>query len=130
MKYIAESDKVEKKERKKDSGLLQYVLSGEFVLKLFQPRVLPYTIAVFILTFTAIINDRSIKNKIKRYEQKEIEYKATLNHLRKNNHFIPYDQLIILQDKAKSWGFHRKQDGAYKITIQEDTQTKKRERKK
>lgn len=130
MKYIAESDKVEKKERKKGSGLLQYVLSGEFVLKLFQPRVLPYTIAVFILTFTAIINDRSIKNKIKRYEQKEIEYKATLNHLRKNNHFIPYDQLIVLQEKAKSRGFHRKQDGAYKITIQEDTQTKKRERKK
>ena len=32
--------------------------------------------------------------------------------------------------KAKSWGFHRKQDGAYKITIQEDTQKKKRERKK
>lgn len=130
MKYTPEPDNVEKKEKKKRLGSLQYFLSGEFVLKLFQPRVLPYTIVVFILTFTAIINDRSIKNKVKKYEQKEIEYKSTLNHLRKNNYFIPYDQLIVLQEKAKSRGFHRKQDGAYKITIQEDTQTKKRERKK
>ena len=40
MKYIAESDKVEKKE--KGSGLLQYVLSV-FVLKLFQPRIIIIT---------------------------------------------------------------------------------------
>jgi hypothetical protein len=63
------------------------------------------------------MNQKSIKNKKIKIEQKEIQYKMILNELKENNQFIPYDQLYIIQEQAKMMGFVKSTPNTYKLTI-------------
>lgn len=55
--------------------------------------------------------------KQKKSIKKEIEYKLILDELKKNNHFIPYDQLFVIQEQAKQMGFVKSTPNTYKLTI-------------
>jgi hypothetical protein len=98
-------------------NLLTFILSGDFLLQRKTLEYIPFIILFFGLALTAIINQKSIKQKTKWIDKKEIEYKMILNELKKSNQFIPYNQLSIIQEQAKSMGFVKNNSNTYKITI-------------
>jgi hypothetical protein len=98
-------------------NLLTFILSGDFLLQRKTLEYIPFIILFFGLALTAIINQKSIKQKTKWIDKKEIEYKMILNELKKSNQFIPYNQLSIIQEQAKSMGFVKNNSNTYKITV-------------
>ncbi len=98
-------------------NLLTFILSGDFLLQRKTLEYIPFIVLFFGLALTAIINQKSIKQKTKWIDKKEIEYKMILNELKKSNQFIPYNQLIIIQEQAKNMGFVKNNSNTYKITI-------------
>lgn len=119
MKYSSQTvKKNNEKKNPKGSGFIREFLSGDFLLKETTFKMLPFILLFFGLSLVAIINQKSIKNKKLKIEQKEIEYKTILNELKQNNQFIPYDQLFIIQEQAKLMGFVKNTPNTYKITIQ------------
>ncbi len=119
MKYSSQTvKKPNEKKNPKGTGFIREFISGDFLLKETTIKMVPFVGLFFLLSFTAIINQKSIKNKKVKIEQKEIEYKTILNELKQNNQFIPYDQLFIIQEQAKAMGFVKSTPNTYKITIQ------------
>lgn len=119
MKYSSQTiKKPNKKKSPKGTGFIREFISGDFLLKETTIKMLPFILLFFGLSLVAIINQKSIKNKKNKIEQKEIEYKTILNELKQNNQFIPYDQLFIIQEQAKLMGFVKNTPNTYKITIQ------------
>jgi hypothetical protein len=98
-------------------NLLTFILSGDFLLQRKTLEYIPFILLFFGLALTAIINQKSIKQKTKWIDKKEIEYKMILNELKTSNQFIPYNQLTIIQEQAKSMGFVKNNANTYKITI-------------
>jgi uncharacterized membrane protein len=119
MKYSSQTvKKTNEKKNLKGAGFVREFLSGDFLLKETTLKMLPFILLFFGLSLVAIINQKSIKNKKLKIDQKEIEYKTILNELKQNNQFIPYDQLFIIQEQAKLMGFVKNTPNTYKITIQ------------
>jgi uncharacterized membrane protein len=119
MKYSSQNvKKTNEKKNPKGAGFVREFISGDFLLKETTLKMLPFILLFFGLSLVAIINQKSIKNKKIKIEQKEIEYKTILNELKQNNQFIPYDQLFIIQEQAKLMGFVKNTPNTYKITIQ------------
>lgn len=98
-------------------NLLTFILSGDFLLQRKTLEYIPFILLFFGLALTAIINQKSIKQKTKWIDKKEIEYKMILNELKTSNQFIPYNQLTIIQEQAKSMCFVKNNANTYKITI-------------
>lgn len=119
MKYSSQTIKnTNEKKSPKGAGFVREFISGDFLLKETTLKMLPFILLFFGLSLVAIINQKSIKNKKLKIDQKEIEYKSILNELKENNQFIPYDQLFIIQEQAKLMGFVKNTPNTYKITIQ------------
>lgn len=106
-----------KKKNAKQNSILREFISGDFLLKETTLKMLPYILLFFGLALVAIMNQNSIKYKKNKIAQKEIEYKIILNELKKNNQFIPYDQLFVIQEQAKMMGFVKNTPNTFKITI-------------
>lgn len=106
-----------KKKTTKQNSILREFISGDFLLKETTLKMLPYILLFFGLALVAIMNQNSIKYKKNKITQKEIEYKIILNELKKNNQFIPYDQLFVIQEQAKMMGFVKNTPNTFKITI-------------
>ena len=117
MKYTSVNIDTPKKPHKPSHSGWKKFISGDFLIEGLRAQSIPFIIVFFALAFTAIMNEKSIKNKTKKINNKEIEYKLILNELRKNNHFIPYDQVSIIQEKAKEMGFVKSTPNTYKLTI-------------
>ena len=118
MKYSSVSvEQNTKKKNTKQNSILREFISGDFLLKETTLKMLPYILLFFGLALVAIMNQNSIKYKKNKIAQKEIEYKIILNELKKNNQFIPYDQLFVIQEQAKMMGFVKNTPHTFKITI-------------
>lgn len=118
MKYSSVSvEQNTKKKNTKQNSILREFISGDFLLKETTIKMLPYILLFFGLALVAIMNQNSIKYKKKKIAQKKIEYKIILNELKKNNQFIPYDQLFVIQEQAKMMGFVKNTPHTFKITI-------------
>lgn len=117
MKYTSVNIETNKKTQKRNGFPWTRFISGDFLLQRSTIQYLPFIAVFFLLAFTAIFNEKSVKNKNKKIVKKEIEYKLILNELRKNNQFIPYDQLFIIQEQAKQMGFVKSTPNTYKLTI-------------
>ncbi|MDX9892312.1 MAG: FtsL-like putative cell division protein [Bacteroidales bacterium] len=118
MKYSSQNvtPKNTKKNTKQNSTFREFI-SGDFLLKETTLKLWPFFFLFFVLSLVAIMNQKSIKNKKIKIEQKEIQYKMILNELKENNQFIPYDQLYIIQEQAKMMGFVKSTPNTYKLTI-------------
>ena len=117
MKYTSVNIEPNKKTHKRSSSAFKNIISGDFLIENATIKSIPFIVVFFLLAFTAILNEKSIKSKTKKIDKKEIEYKLILNELRKNNQFIPYDQLFIIQEQAKQMGFVKSTANTYKLTI-------------
>lgn len=118
MKYTSVNiDQNKKTQKRNNNNVFREFISGDFLLQRKTLQLLPFIILFFGLAFVAIMNDKSIKNKTKKIDKKEIEYKLILDQLRRNNQFIPYDQLFIIQEQAKNMGYVKNNPNTYKITI-------------
>lgn len=117
MKYTSVNIEPNNKTQKRSGSSWTKIISGDFLLQRSTIQMLPFIALFFLLAFIAIFNEKSVKNKTKKIIKKEIEYKLILNELRKNNQFIPYDQLFIIQEQAKQMGFVKSTPNTYKITI-------------
>jgi hypothetical protein len=119
MKYTSVNIDQNKKTQKRNSGnnVFREFISGDFLLQRKTLQLLPFIILFFGLALTAILNEKNIKNKSKKIDKKEIEYKLILDELRRNNQFIPYDQLNIIQEQAKAMGYVKNNPNTFKITI-------------
>ncbi|HPE40619.1 MAG TPA: FtsL-like putative cell division protein [Bacteroidales bacterium] len=119
MKYSSQTvtPKNTKKNTKQNSTFREFI-SGDFLLKETTLKLWPFFLLFFVLSLVAIMNQKSIKNKKNKIDKKEIEYKIILNELKKNNQFIPYDQLYIIQEQAKLMGFVKNTPNTFKLTIQ------------
>lgn len=119
MKYTSVNIDQNKKTQKRNNSnnVFREFISGDFLLQRKTLQLIPFIVLFFGLAFTAILNEKSIKNKSKKIDKKEIEYKLILDELRRNNQFIPYDQLFIIQEQAKYMGFVKNNPNTFKITI-------------
>lgn len=119
MKYTSVNIDQNKKTQKRNNNnnVFREFISGDFLLQRKTLQLLPFIVLFFGLAFIAILNDKSVKNKTKKIDKKEIEYKLILDELRRNNQFIPYDQLFIIQEQAKAMGYVKNNPNTFKITI-------------
>jgi hypothetical protein len=118
MKYTSVNiDQNKKTQKRNNNNVFREFISGDFLLQRKTLQLIPFIVLFFGLAFTAILNEKSIKNKSKKIDKKEIEYKLILDELRRNNQFIPYDQLFIIQEQAKYMGFIKNNPNTFKITI-------------
>jgi hypothetical protein len=123
MKYSTETLNSSKNgEEKPKRNRFREIISGDFLLQRKTLELIPFFLLFFGLALTAILNQKSIKYKTKLIDKKEIEYKIILNELKKNNQFIPYSQLSILQEQALNMGFVKNNNNTYKITIKTNAQ--------
>ena len=110
-------DQNKKTQKRNNNNVFREFISGDFLLQRKTLQLIPFIVLFFGLAFTAILNEKSIKYKSKKIDKKEIEYKLILDELRRNNQFIPYDQLFIIQEQAKYMGFIKNNPNTFKITI-------------
>jgi hypothetical protein len=94
-------------------------LSGDF---LHHPRLqkwYPYFLLLILLAVISIVNEKIISAKNKTIQKKQYEYKMTLNKLKENNFYLPYNQKKVIREKAAKRGFKENHKNMYKITVKE-----------
>ncbi len=64
MKYSSQNvKKPNEKKNPRGTGFIREFISGDFLLKETTIKMLPFVGLFFLLSFTAIVNQKSIKNK-------------------------------------------------------------------
>ncbi|MDR2971587.1 MAG: hypothetical protein LBU83_06640 [Bacteroidales bacterium] len=92
-------------------------LSGDFLNHPRLQKWYPYFLLLIFLAAISIVNEKIISKKNKIIQQKQYEYKMTLNQLKENNLYLPYYQKKIIREKAINRGFIENHKGMYKIVV-------------
>jgi hypothetical protein len=92
-------------------------LSGDFLQHPKLQKWYPYLLLLILLAAISIVNEKSITRKQKLIQKKEYEYKMALSQLKKNNHYLPYQQKKMIREKAQKRGFIENQENIYKIVV-------------
>jgi hypothetical protein len=92
-------------------------MSGDFLRHTRIQKWYPYLLLLISLAAVSIVNEKVISHKNKLIQRKQYEYKVTLNQLKENNHYLPYNQKKEIRGKATKRGFVENHNNIYRIPV-------------
>lgn len=101
------------------------VFGGEFLLGKQMRHVYIYMAFLFVLVAVMIVSEQRIREKNRKINKLEIEYKNEIARLKANNQFIPYEQnkLLIQSMIDRGYVFDERHD--YTVTVRRPVEEKK-----
>lgn len=98
---------------------------GEFLLGKKMRPVYIYIAFLFVLVAIMIVSEQRIREKNRKINKLEIEYKNEISRLKANNQFIPYEQNKVLIQTMIDRGYVFDERHDYTVTVRRPVEEKR-----